>query len=714
MDEQNLQSIKQHLQNLEVQERIRQNMLLCRSQITASIGEVVKLLNLSQNQLRKWEARGLLQPQKIGSHRHYSLQDLEKLVIIHELINSKYPPRTIPLDIDSIWQSISLQNIVRSQEESQDSALKAINSEIMHQSINQRIEHVRKDLFWRYYVSSVIRLALALICENLPQYSNVGLILPLHTDITTISSIYNLEDLPKIGESLVGWLAQSGSFHTLLTSKPSFDYTKEYSIYRLQETKSGMSEKDFLENKTLIIIDGGLHFPALDKVTIAVIQRILAPIYEDVQLSRICFGPGVRDVSNIYTDLNNHHVDSILTGLADMVVRLGMINNRKRWQFCCILLPDDTTLPLQQRSLIVRAQSEDAPHKIGDTDVLPNEPIVSVSLRAYQSGQIIYRSEVYEEDTTIAYQDLENPGSVIAVPIGGENTVPTAVLYVVSNTAHAFTIDDQRVLRLISKMVEEAILTYHIRKQTTIKTFNAIIDPEVADTFFAGETENGFVKNIENLLSDIQMKENYEEEIYEDAESGMKQENLLQSEQSIDDGLSLIAIDIDRQSQLANTYGDQFTRNLVKVVSSRLKPELLRIFADSSKYNFYYICADRFYLVTRHLTIDEASKNADRIRRRINGLFEVSILYPLNQEKKFIGSDESALVPISVHIGVCYYKYKKLEDLLKRYPAFNAVGRVRALINRDIEMSLDKGRIEKGDVVMVWNPELHKFVRSSP
>ena len=709
MDEQNLQSIKRHLQNQEVQERIRQNMLLCRSQITVSIGEVVKLLGLSQNQLRKWEARGLLQPQKIGTHRHYSLEDLEKLVVIHELITGKYPPRAIPLDIDNIWQSISLQNQV----DLQALELKASNKEAISLSINQRIEHLEKDLFWRYYVSYAIRLALALICENLPQYSNAGLVLPLHADVAITSSIYDLEDLPKVGESLVGWLTQTGSFYTLFTSSPSLDHIKEYSVYQMQELEKDAPGEASLVDKTLIIIDGGLRPLTFDEVTGTTIRRILTPIYEDVQCSRDCFASNTCDMVDISTDLDNHHMDSILTGLANMVVRLSVIGNRKKWQFCCILLPDNTDLPLQQRSLIVRAQSDDAPHKIGDTDVLPNEPTVSVSLRAYQSGQVIYRSEVYEEDTTVAYQDLEKPGSVIAVPAGGENSVPIAILYVVSNDTHAFTIDDQRVLRLIGKAVEEVILTYRLHRQTTIRPSHVIVDPEVTDPFFAGETENGFVKHIESLLSNIQMGKNDHEEIYEGAISDTEQGISLEPDLLRDGGLSLIAIDIDKQSQLANVYGDQFTRNLVKVVSSRLKPELLRVFADSSKYNFYYLCADRFYLVTKNLTIDEAQKNADRIRRRISGSFEVSILYPMNQEKKFIGSEESQLVPISVHIGVCYYKYAKLKELLRRYPPSTAVGRVRALINRDMETSLDKGRIEKGDVVMSWNPETRKFVRTS-
>ena len=165
---------------------------------------------------------------------------------------------------------------------------------------------------------------------------------------------------------------------------------------------------------------------------------------------------------------------------------------------------------------------------------------------------------------------------------------------------------------------------------------------------------------------------------------------------------------------LANPYGDEFTKNLAKVVSAKLKLELLRIFADVIKYNFYYICADKFYLVVRDLPLEEARKNAERIRRRLQDNYEVGILLPMNPEIKSVGPDSKQLLPLTVHIGVSFYAFNKLEELLKRYSTENAIGKVRSFIVRDVETSLEKGRIEKGNVVMSWNPSARTYIRWSP
>jgi hypothetical protein len=74
------------------------------------------------------------------------------------------------------------------------------------------------------------------------------------------------------------------------------------------------------------------------------------------------------------------------------------------------------------------------------------------------------------------------------------------------------------------------------------------------------------------------------------------------------------------------------------------------------------------------------------------------------------------LVPITVHVAVSCYTNKKLEDLLQRYAVSTAVGNVRALIDRDIDKALSRGRIEGGNVVITWNPDPQKrgFIRWSP
>ncbi len=185
MDEQGLERIKNYLQKEEVQDRIRQKILYTRSQISVPIGGAVNLFGFSVNQLRKWEGKGLLKPQKVGKHRHYSLEDLKKLAIIQELISAKYSPGTIPPEINNIWDSISESNGYQKQDKQEKYLSEANSGDSEYPYLNQRIEHARKELFWRYYVSHAMRLSLRLICEDIPQHRTAGLVLPFGNDIAT-------------------------------------------------------------------------------------------------------------------------------------------------------------------------------------------------------------------------------------------------------------------------------------------------------------------------------------------------------------------------------------------------------------------------------------------------------------------------------------------------------------------------------------------------
>src|SRR5690348_11941887 len=102
MNGQKLEHMRRYLSNAEVRKGIAKGMLQWRSDIQVTIGRAASLLRLSENQLRDWEEHGLLQPERLANHRQYSLEDLDKLVIIRELINAKFAPGDIPPNIDEI------------------------------------------------------------------------------------------------------------------------------------------------------------------------------------------------------------------------------------------------------------------------------------------------------------------------------------------------------------------------------------------------------------------------------------------------------------------------------------------------------------------------------------------------------------------------------------------------------------------------------------
>jgi GGDEF domain-containing protein len=625
------------------------------------------------------------------------------------LRDAGFTPGNIPPDIDRIWKALTPSITIP--EQSEHYQRQVINyDEAAFLPINQRIESPRQDLLCRYYTSHALRYSLELIRESVPDTEEVflGLILPFDTDTLTYERVKQIDDLPMLGESLVGWLAVSGSSHTLLTAAPAFEPPNQYRVFHLRAMQAGIpEERDRSTDRTLIITNWKFSSLTLHSDTVRIIRRLLAPLYADAQEIRACFAKGMRDVLDPSTDLNSVYPDYILNGLADMAVRLGKTGGKEGWHFCCILIPSDSTFPMQLRNLIVRAQSMKAPHKIGKTLVSPSDTTISISLRAYQSGQVIYRPDIYEEDLTIALRDLENPGSAIAIPVEGEHDTPSGVLYLVADFPHAFNADDQRVLRLLGRMVQEVLSVYRARWQTVEKITDVIVYPQVIDTYFASLgilSENELAQDIETLLGNIQTTIMEKKEETEESDIP-RQDMSLQSALSSTDVLSLISITIDQQGLLANRYGDQFAQNLNKVIGTFLQTQLRRILTDQVMYKLYTTCSGRFYLLLDRLSLEEARKHADRIRRRLDDTYEVDVCRPITEKTVSPVPERMQLVSASVHIAVINYTYRKLEDLLRRYTPATAIGNVRALIDRDIDKALSRGRMAGGNVVISWNPD---------
>jgi hypothetical protein len=176
----------------------------------------------------------------------------------------------------------------------------------------------------------------------------------------------------------------------------------------------------------------------------------------------------MQDLINPGVDFTPRLPDRVLTHLTNIVVRLGGKNSdgEDRWRFCYILLPENQTLPLQQRSLVIRAMSRHVRHSVGVTTLTPEKYRTSLSVRAFQSGHIVYRQELSPEDTTLQFSEIEGPvRSNIAVPIGGETGEPLGVLYVTSYETNAFSPKDCRVLRIMTRMIEELLTGYNARSQ---------------------------------------------------------------------------------------------------------------------------------------------------------------------------------------------------------------------------------------------------------
>lgn len=716
MDERSLQDIMRYLQREDVQERIRRNIHHGRSQVAVPIGGAVDLFGFSENQLRKWEEKGLLKPQRAGRQRHYSLSDLDKLAIIRELIDAKYSPGDIPPNIDSIWYSISPSDGQHDQVERRGQIAQVSEREAESLPINQRIENARTELFWRYFASHALRLSLMLICDELPD-TPAGLVLPLQPD--AVASIDTVKDLPKLGPSLVGWLSKTRSSHTLFTPAPWFEYDIDYRLLPLTVMRDDKPQEQ-QRDRTLIILarrDRRSRALSLGSETVETIQCLLAPLYENAQTLQSYFVYGMRDELSPAPNLDSTTTpDAILDGLADMVIHLGGRTDdcTDRWGFCCILLPKDPVLPLQQHTLVVRAQSRHSPHKVGGTTVSPDKFVSALSLRAYQSGHVIYRSKVTDTDTSIALHQVEGPvRSALAVPIGWENGSVVAVLYVVSYETDAFSESHQRVLRMVCRMIEEAILTYRVRQQVAARLTNVLDRPRSVDPLFEDFlAESDFVHDVEDLLTALKAQLGvWKEPNRELAPLEERKANYRAAEAS-GGVVSCIAVDIDNQSGLATKYGDQVARNLSKAVGLRIQRQ--QLLSTNPEYRkVYHIYADRFYLLLRGMTLDEARNKARQLRNVLNGDYRVEARRA-SVERLMLPEGKLELPEVTVRLGVASYPYRKLEEILQRYSTETAIAEVRAEIMHDLDEILNLGQEEGGNVILSWDIDSWGYIRWYP
>jgi GGDEF domain-containing protein/DNA-binding transcriptional MerR regulator len=720
IDDRNPQKVRILLQDAEIQGRVRENIRKGREEAKVTIGRASELFTIKPSKLRELDA--LLQPDRLAGiepgQRQYSLAELQKLAIISELIRVGCSVTDIPSDIEKLWQDVA------GLEMRQERGVEKREEAVQYLPINKRIEAARKNLFWRYFASHALRLSLSLICEDIPN-SPAGLILPLNLG-SNIVAVDSIKDLPKVGESLIGWLSQSRSSHTLLTSRPSFEYESDYSLLRLSEMKDEEPSQPPVDN-TLIVLNRQDRRSArltLDAPTVETVQRLLVPFYENTQKLRECFGSGMCDVLDPSTDFesNTNYLDIILTELADMIIQLGGYEEgKKRWFFCCILLSKDYTLPMQHRSLVVRAKSKDAPvqYKVGITTVSPKHNVNSLSLRAFQSGHTFFLPDISKTESLIAHREMEGEiHSAIAVPLGTENGRTVAVVYVTSHKKDAFSENDQRVLRLVGRMVEEAILLYNVRLETTKKLSSLIEQPAIVDPFFTDFlSENDFLQDLKILLNEVKTgSEAEEKQVYQKNTQYSVSDTLPLplAEPATEEVVSFLAIDIDKLSNIGRKYGDQVTRNLWRAVGLRIEGQLSALFTPYPDCRLYHIYADKYYLMLKGISLAETRMQAERLRQALKGSYHIDALRT-SMEESGRQTLPLELSNVTVRIAVTSYPYRKLRDFLKR-PQYPTVNDIVATITGSLDEALKIGKDEQGDVVISWDPspDVRMFVRWPP
>ena len=686
MNEPNVERIRKYLENKEVQERIQRRMLDARAKATVTISRAASLFSFTESQLREWEKRGLLKTDRPAlsqdsktstGHRQYAPEELDKLALIRDLMNEGYAFGEIPPNIDEIWKQIL--------DEQQSQTWRIQETE--HIPIDRRVEYTDQEVFWRYFVSQVLRLSLLLICEDVPD-TIAGLVLPLQKKASA-EVVTDPGDLDRMGLSLIGWLGRNQTFYAFLDTAPSFEFSSDFRIEPLRAVREGKTYYT-----PLLIVQRRTWLPPLRDAVRETIQRLLGLVYEQIEQWRPSFDYGMRDWTYQVTDFRSGPAvtDAMLNGLTNMVIALGgkTPDGRDRWHFCNLFLPQDTSLPLQQRILMVQAHSKHAPVGVSTMRLSVAHP--GLTFRAYQTGHVIYRPRVMPPD--LAYRELEESTcSAIALPIAGEDGLVVASLYIASDEEEAFSKTDQRALRLITRMIEDLLATYQTRRQVTGRLADVVTNPGLVDVSFKDfMSENDFINDVEDLLTSIHAQE--------------------LTEQQAEEVVSFIAIDIDNQGSLATRLGDHVARNLSREVGSRILGQL-RLLSDPELRRLYHVSADRYYLFLKGMPLEEARNWAKTLHLNLIGEYRINTRHTLlgrvlPRERLF------ELPDVTVRLGVNCYKYWKLKEVLGRYPAENTVAEVRSVIMQNLDLSLEIGQREGGNVIISWDPAIWAYRRWSP
>lgn len=69
---------------------------------------------------------------------------------------------------------------------------------------------------------------------------------------------------------------------------------------------------------------------------------------------------------------------------------------------------------------------------------------------------------------------------------------------------------------------------------------------------------------------------------------------------------------------------------------------------------------------------------------------------------------------VTVRLGVSSYKYRKLKEVLRRYPAEATIAETRAVLMQNLDLQLDIGQREGGNIIISWDNDIWGSRQWSP
>ncbi|GEM_PF-5548898 len=762
-----------------------------REEVTTSIGEVGKITGLSDSQLRYIEQKGLLAPKRSREHtqvshegfparaetirsggqRRYSLQELQRLVIISKALER--------------YSLSELQEYLSENELALDEFLRPTQP-----TLRMIIGSAEENAFSQYVTPRFLYYAVCLLLEAaLP--GEVGVVLPVRSSQTELDALQHIKPtdeissatLHRLGRCLVGWHAPGRQFCAFLTEQLVIENAADFEIFPLDafgaesmSTHLCRPKNAYLvferslanallkpreardsakrQRRNLVDREGANHphSPStfVDPVWSALqmlwlLQQSTDPLASPLgakmkpatsakarhatpeegtpgaEANHVLLSPFPR-LPTLWGSLERgansiaysspefvepKQGDKLLTSLLETVICLSVSPGKTtipRWSFACLLQPSDLRHPVQERDLVVTAQTDNAPYTIGQT-VVKADSGVGLSMRAYQTGRIVSRMRVIPQDTAV-YNEAENARSAIAVPVEGPQNEVEGVLYVASSEpgasseSDAFPPEQEVLLRVMGKIIGELVYSYRARHLTTQQMIAMIKQPGVVEPFLSdAQLGNELIQSESDFLRDLSRQLSLARKHKTDAsphtqhtqQHGSVQDQPLET-------LSFIVISIDNLSQYGREYGDTIVRRLVQEVGMQIRGSVLQ---RSEDYSVYRILADRFYVMAHGVNTEDARLYAYRLHGALNVAYQFG---------KIILQD------ISIRVGVVTYDMETLLTLGGR--TYEAQGekettaRICVRVMQRLDDAINSVKNKRNAGVAAWDAQRNEFIPS--
>lgn len=683
--------IHEHLKDATTRQQLKDRFATVRRQLTTSIGEAAKLANVSAEKARYAESIGILTPGRsdeskgTAAHRRYSLGELNRLVVMGNLIDNGFSMNDIA-------------SYLRHERASVDALVESLQAS----DAKTRLQHAETAYRQRMLYPRLFYFTQCLLLGGVADCS-MAIVLPVEQrgfdepgEVSGSATkprpqIHNAEDLPQIGPSLVGWRLRGHPYCVLYMTAPRIDDETRYQLYSVDTLcgKAGVNINDFPTGAYLLIErefaqrynldDTPVSRPRAEAETMAsgkdktlpnpraVAHRLLRRLRLHADESEDFFGHSFATDGDgmIYTSpefAEDITGDRLLTDLANMIVELGTApeagksEGRAEWIFSAILLPDDLSVPVSKQSLVVTVQSKKSPHIPGVTRLNPGSN-AGLSTAAALSGHVLYRQVMDSTDAAIADAGVEgDPGPALALPILSIYGRMLAVLYV--RAAHGndvsveetFTADDALLLRVLGYIIGGIVFTYQGSELAGDVLSRMIAQPRVVDRFFQEfASANSFWRDLGNTLRG---------RIEAASDHPTSTDSIYP--------LTLIAIDIDGYTDVINTHGLNTARHLVRTVGKRLAQQIkltsIPALNPRPRANLYYIYGDRFYLLLDGSGWNVARSYARDVQELLSGDYAIEVTR--TNAVRAIAVGTTGIDEVRVRIVVISYEGEQLRRLI--------------------------------------------------